>query len=282
MMYVYMVAIVVLTVVIIGFFYMRAQQAQAQAGMSARQKRYQVHEHAVLELNQAKERGDLDAEAYSWELEQLNKRLVDEMTGLVEEKASADSAPGIAKSKTNKPLAYGLFLVPLLAAGLYFFLGQPLPDPARALQKTGDVGQFLDQIQGLEAKVAADPDNTAQQLMLARSYRVMGRYPESVVAYGKAWPLVEKDPSELALFAEVLALQRGSFEGKPDELLAQAKALDANNLDVMMLLGQSAIQQKRYEEALAVLLPLKRELDASGEETDWLQSQIESIEQQLN
>lgn len=93
----------------------------------------------------------------------------------------------------------------------------------------------------------------------------------------------EKDyQAQLALFAEVLALQRGSFEGKPDELLAQAKALDANNLDVMMLLGQSAIQQKRYEEALAVLLPLKRELDASGEETDWLQSQIESIEQQLN
>lgn len=276
MLYVYMASSVALVLGVLGYFLIRAQSSQVKLGVTARQKRYQIHEHALLELAQAKERGDIDTQSYEWELQQLNQRLVKEMADLAVE----TEAPATVRSGQRwLPM---FLLLPLCAVGLYFLLGQGVPDPARSLQQTGDVGQFLDQIQRLEAKVKADPENLAQQLMLARSYRVMGRYAESVIAYGKAWSLISADPTELALFAEVLALERGTFSGKPDELLAQAHALDANNLDVMMLVGQSALQQERYEEALAVLVPLKHALDAQGEETDWLQSQIESVEQAIS
>lgn len=278
MLYVYMASSVALVLGVLGYFLMRAQSSQVKLGVTARQKRYQIHEHALLELAQAQERGDLDRQTYEWELQQLNQRLVKEMSELAVT-VEADE-PVIVRSAQHWWSVF--LLLPLCAGGLYFFLGQGVPDPARSLQETGDVGQFLDQIQSLEAKVKVDPENLAQQLMLARSYRVMGRYAESIIAYGIAWPLIRTDPTELALFAEVLALERGTFSGKPDELLAQAQALDANNLDVMMLVGQSALQQERYDEALAVLVPLKQALEAEGEDVDWLQSQIDSIEKAIS
>lgn len=274
MVYAYMAAIVLLVLGVIGIFLYKAQSSQKQEVVNARQKRYELHEHAVIELTEAKERGDMDNETYQWELDQLNQRLVNEMTDL-------KPASNLISTGSNKHWFYVFLLIPLCVGGLYFFLGQSIPDPARTLQKTGDVGQFLDQIERLEIKVQADPDNLEQLVMLARSYRVMGRYAEAVIAYGKAWQVIQDDASELALFAEVLALDRGAFKGKPDELLAQAQAIDANNLDVMMLMGQSAIQQGRYKEALSTLIPLKKELEADGEETEWLQLQIDDIEQLL-
>ena len=87
--------------------------------------------------------------------------------------------------------------------------------------------------------------------------------------------------SELALFAEVLALEHGTFEGKPVELLAQAQALDPTNLDVLMLTGQSALQKGKYQQALESLIPLKQVLDQEGEETEWLQLQIEAAQARL-
>lgn len=277
MLYFYMAALVVVVLAVLAYFLIRAQTAQEQAGLNARQKRYQVHEHAVLELLQAKERGEIDAETYEWELQQLNQRLVQEMTDL---EAFAPRQTPTAK-RYLKPWLALLVIVPLLAASMYFYLGQSVPDPAQVLLRTGDVGQFLDQIQSLEAKVEEDPDNLIQQLMLARSYRVMGRHAEAVIAYGKAWPLIEENPSELALFAEVLALQRGSFEGKPDELLLQAQTLEADNLDVLMLMAESAVEKKHYKEALMLLESLRESLVAEGEEVDWLDERVEILEEVL-
>ena len=218
----------------------------------------------------------INAGTYEWELQQLNQRLVQEMTELESESAEKP----IAKRQITY-WAVGLLVVPLFAAGLYLYLGQSVPNPAQNLMKTGDVGQFLDQIQSLEAKVQEDPDNLIQQLMLARSYRVMGRHAEAVIAYGKAWPLIEENPSELALFAEVLALQRGSFEGKPDELLLQARELEADNLDVLMLMAESAVEKKQYEAGLMLLELLKTQLSESDEEIDWIDSKIEILQEQL-
>lgn len=272
MLYFYMAVIVLAVLAVMAYFLTRAQTAQTKAGINARQKRYQLHEHALVELSQAKERDEIDTETYEWELQQLNQRLVQEMADLGEDPTQSPVAKRQAKHWTAL-----LLVVPLLAAGMYFYLGQSVPDPAQNLMKTGDVGQFLDQIQSLEAKAQAEPDNLIQQLMLARSYRVMGRHADAVIAYGKAWPLIEENPSELALFAEVLAQQRGTFAGKPDELLLQAQALEANNLDVLMLMAESAVEKENYTQGLVLLESLKEQLGATGEEVDWVDSKIEIL-----
>ena len=71
---------------------------------------------------------------------------------------------------------------------------------------------------------------------------------------------------EISLVDYEHELQRlnSHFEGKPDELLAQAQALDPTNLDVLMLTGQSALQKRRYQQALDFLIPLKKNFRSRG------------------
>ncbi|MBP6562043.1 MAG: c-type cytochrome biogenesis protein CcmI [Neisseriaceae bacterium] len=266
MLILWMMAIVALVLGVIGFFYHRGQRAQA--GVSARAQRYQVHEQALAELTQARDRGALSADAFAWEEAQLNQRLVAEMATL---------APDAGVAPDGRRWLYSLLLLPILVAGLYAILGQKVPDPAQALAQSGDVGQFFNELAALEAKAAAAPDDLTQQLMLARSYRAMARYPDAVIAYGKAWPLIKDSATDLALFAEVLAAQRGSFVGKPEALLAQAQKIDADNLEVLMLRGEAAFQQQRYAEALASWQQLRQRLPAEGEDAEWVQSQIEAV-----
>lgn len=274
MLYVYITICVGIVMGVLVFYVLRGLAHSQQMLQQTRQQCYQTHTQAVQALEQALAQGEISQVDYDHELQRLNSQLVKEMKSLEPNKASSKG------TQFNKWWAVLIF-VPVLAGGLYYFLGQKVPDPARFLQETGDVGQFLDQIQALEVKAQQDPSNLEQQLMLARSYRVMGRYAESILAYGKAWDLIQNNPSELALFAEVLALEHGTFEGKPDELLAQAQALDPTNLDVLMLTGQSALQKGKYQQALESLIPLKQVLDQEGEETEWLQLQIEAAQARL-
>lgn len=275
MLYVYMTISVGVVLGVLVFFVLRGLAQSQQIVQDTRQQCYEAHTQAVKALEQALAQGEISDLDYEHELKQLNYQLVEEMKALEPNKATAKH------SKIKIGWAW-ILIVPLLAGGLYYFLGQRMPDPARALHETGDVGQFLDQIELLELKAQQDPNNLEQQLMLARSYRVMGRYGESILAYGKAWDLIQNNPSELALFAEVLALERGTFEGKPDELLAQAQAIDPTNLDVMMLTGQSAFQKGQYQQVLDALLPLKEILEQDGEETEWLQLQIDVAQERLS
>ncbi len=273
MLYVYITVSVGMVLGILVFYLLRALAGSKHMVQQARQQSYDTHLHAVKALDQALAQQEISPADYEHELQRLNRQLVEEMKAL---------EPTQATARIDSRAWWALLVViPVLAGGLYYALGQKVPDPARALHETGDVGQFLDQIQVLELKAQQDPNNLDQQLMLARSYRVMGRYSESILAYGKSWELIQNNPSELALFAEVLAIEHGSFDGKPDDLLTQAQAIDPTNLDVLMLVGQSALQKGQYEQALTVLIPLKAALDEEGDETDWLQLQIEAAQAQL-
>lgn len=274
MLYVYMTISVGVVLGVLVFYLLRGLARSQQMVQHARQQRYEAHTQAVSVLEQALAQEEIQTADYERELQRLNYQLVEEMKAL----ESTAGTPTRTPAKSGWVL---LVIIPLLAGGLYYFLGQKVPDPARTLHETGDVGQFLGQIEALELKAQQNPQNLEQQLMLARSYRVMGRYAESIIAYGKSWELIQNNPSELALFAEALALEHGTFEGKPDELLAQAQAIDATNLDVLMLMGQSALQKGHYQQALESLIPLKAILDEEGDETEWLQLQIEAAQAQL-
>ncbi|AQS50941.1 c-type cytochrome biogenesis protein CcmI [Paenalcaligenes hominis] len=276
MIYIYMVVLVGIVVGVLCFYALRSiAKNQNEEIDTQRQKRYALHKQAVTELDQMLARAEIQQEHYEEELEQLNRRLVDEM-----DSSHAKLVPA-TRTQTKPKFVLVILVIPVLVAALYVVLGQPVIDPARDLRETGDVKQFLDQIQSLEQKVAADPTNLQQQLMLARSYRVMGRYADSIIAYGKSWDIIQDNASELALFAEVLALERGGFEGKPDELLAQAQSLDPSNLDVLMLVGQSALQKGNYALAIESLQPVQNALEEEGEDTQWLQLQLEAARNAL-
>ena len=83
-----------------------------------------------------------------------------------------------------------LFALPLLAAGGYAWLGQPQAlDPMQA-QARVDPQQIEDMLDKLKARLKAQPDDLKGWVMLARSYKTLGRYEEAASAYAQVWSLV--------------------------------------------------------------------------------------------
>ena len=242
------------------------KQQGVRRNNDARALCYRVHEQTLQELAADHAAGLIDETAYREARFEAESRLVTDVRNI-------DERPTV--SPVYRWLVPVAFTLPLAAAGLYLLVGNLAgSDPEANFVRTGNVGQFVDAVTQLEEKVRQNPEDLRSQLMLARSYRAMGRYEESVIAFGRAWPLVEKSATELTIFAGVLAIYRGSFEGKPDELIEQALAIDANDHDALTLAGGSAFQKGNYTEAVRYWQKLQALLDKGSEEQQWVAEQI--------
>ncbi|XXQ68236.1 tetratricopeptide repeat protein [Neisseriaceae bacterium B1] len=185
----------------------------------------------------------------------------------------------------KKKLNYGLLIIPaiiLLTAVGYFVLGNPLAtDPSERFANNGNVEQFVNAVESLEKKAASEPDNLEHQIMLAHSYRAMGKYDQSVAAFGKSWEKIKDNSDELTLFAGTLAVWRGEFNGKPDELLDMALKLNPENIDALMLAGGSAFQKQNYAQAIQIWkkIPIEK---LGEDDKKWLQQQIQDTQDIIN
>lgn len=266
-------ATLVSVVVVALLVWSSVRQQGVIAQKDAKEQCYRVHEQTLQELADEHAAGRLDENAYRDARFEAESRLVEEVRNI-------DDRP--VMNPTYRWLIPVVFAVPLAAAGLYLLVGNlAATDPEANFIRTGNVGQFVDAVAQLEQKLKANPDDLHSQLMLARSYRAMGRYQESVAAFGRAWPLIKDDPTEIAIFAGVLAIYRGEFEGKPDELIAQALALDANNHDALTLAGGSAAQKGDLEGALRHWQKLNALLEDGSEEKQWLAEQIGEVRKRM-
>lgn len=267
-------ATVISVVVVALLVWSSIRQQGVRRNNDARAQCYQVHEQTLQELSADHAAGLMDEAAYREARYEAEARLVADIRNIDERPVMNPVYRWVI------PVAFSL---PLAAAGLYLLVGNLAgSNPEANFIRTGNVGQFVDAVQQLEEKVRQNPEDLLSQLMLARSYRAMGRYEESVIAFGRAWPIIKDEPTEIAIFAGVLAIYRGSFEGKPDELIEQALALDANDHDALTLAGGSAFQKGNYSEALRHWKKLQALLDKGSEEQQWVNEQIEEAQWRLD
>lgn len=141
--------------------------------------------------------------------------------------------------------------IPVVAIGLYLALGTPgaiNPPPRQARAGPAEIEAM---VQRLARRLEQKPDDPQGWVMLARSYKVLGRYAESAAAYGKVENVVLADVRLIIDYAEAIALaQGGSLQGKPSELAVKALALDPNYPQALMLAGAVQYQQGDYAGAV--------------------------------
>ena len=175
----------------------------------------------------------------------------------LEEESAPETAVAPVRSKRT---AWALGLtIPLLALGIYGFLGniQAL-DPAN-LQAKADQDPTPEQIEAMVSAFAArleavpateTPDPKAWE-MLARSYAAMQRFPEANKAFKRAVELNPGNAQILADHADVLAMLQGqSMVGEPTKLFERALVLDPNNLKALALAGSAAFEKKDFAKAI--------------------------------
>lgn len=203
----------------------------------------QIYRDQMAELDRDLAAGSLSQADHEEGRRELQRRLLEE--------AGAE-AKSVAAARRAGPsaLLVGLF-VPLAAGLLYFTLGNLAglsPEQARPAKVTAQ--EIEDMVARLAARLEQRPDDPKGWVMLARSYKAMGRYEESTRAFDRAGALVQEDPNLLTDYAEALALATGgSLRGRPSELIARALELDPAFPDALVLAGTAAYEREDYAAA---------------------------------
>jgi cytochrome c-type biogenesis protein CcmH len=169
--------------------------------------------------------------------------------------------------RSARGLALALALgIPLAAAGLYWLKGTPdALDPAKVTtlnpQAAAEPATMEEAIAKLQARVAAEPDNFDDLVLLARSYMAVEKFGPAPALYARAMKLRPDDSDVSVEYAEALlrASSDHRFPPSVDGLLENAVAKNPTNQRALFFLGLKQMQDKHPADAAATwgtLMPM--------------------------
>ena len=230
----------------------------------------------LAELEREKTEGTLAESDFEQARRELQRRLLEEVA------PDAGAATQGAHGPSRKLAIAILLSMPILALLGYGILGNPKAlDPA---QTAAPQQMTQEQISGMVAKLAermkANPDDMQGWLMLARSYKTMGRYEEAAEAYGKAEKLINDDPELLASYAETIAMATGNgLKGKPGQLIERALKIDPQHPHSLFLAGAAAMEAGDNKKGIAYWEALLPQVEPGSEIDQILRSGIDKMKQ---
>ncbi|MQM32083.1 MAG: c-type cytochrome biogenesis protein CcmI [Candidatus Accumulibacter phosphatis] len=238
------------------------------AGADHREANLAIFRDQLAELERERDNGALDLADFEQAQNELQRRLLDE----VQPRASAPS-----EARPGRKTALALLVVlPLAAAGGYALLGnQQALDP---LQRQARITpqQIEGMVAGLVEKLKANPDDSKGWLMLARSYKVLERFPQAADAYSRAGALVNQDAALLADYAEVLSRATGGeLQGKPGELIDQALKIDPDEPQALLLAGAAASERRQFTAAADYWARLLAQLEPGSQEATTIAAAVD-------
>ncbi|MBI2305932.1 MAG: c-type cytochrome biogenesis protein CcmI [Rhodocyclales bacterium] len=230
---------------------LRGTRNDADEAAEVRALNVAVLREQLAELEREHAAGQLASEAYEKSRQEIERRVLED--------ASGESLH--AEEGGRRPLLAGAFAVavPALVVGLYVLLGSPeaITGAKQAQAPGGDAGHALGQqqiqamVQRLAERLQDNPNDGNGWLMLAKSYGVMGRFPESAAAYGRAIALLPPDAQVLADFADTVAMAQGrSLQGEPEKIVRDALQIDPRNIKALALSGTIAFERQDYRQAI--------------------------------
>lgn len=222
----------------------------------------------LQELERNRDENLLSGEDFDQAKRELQRRLLEEV--------EAPSAP-TAKSGHGRRSAFVLALfLPLAAVLTYLELGQPQgleSRPATAHQQSQELDAMLTR---LGERLKANPGDTKGWVILARSYKSLGRFAEAADAFAKGGALVDNEASLLADYAETLAqLNGGEFNDKASALITRALKLDPNDPQTLFLAGAAANDRQDFRAAVSYWERLLPQLETGSEDAESLAAAID-------
>ncbi|OGT81671.1 MAG: c-type cytochrome biogenesis protein CcmI [Gammaproteobacteria bacterium RIFCSPLOWO2_02_FULL_52_10] len=213
-----------------------------------------IFKQRLRELEQEQNAGLISTEQLQTVKLDMEKTLLDE----VNVPAGESVTQSLRIPPDWKTAGLVLILIPVLAIGLYFQLGQPGIIDALRLSSVHGAADGQEQLATIEAmvdKLAArlqnSPDDVEGWMMLARSYKALGRFADAVTAYEHLYALTGDEPGVLLQYADAIAMANGNqMSGKPAELVQKALALSPDNTMGLWLAGMAASEQGDNNAAL--------------------------------
>lgn len=224
----------------------------------------------LAELERERAEGSLDATDFEQARSELQRRLLEEV------QPDAPTAPTAPVRPAGRRTAIVLVIaLPLLAAAGYLVLGNPRGLDPMQTQATISPQQIEGMLGKLVERLKQNPDDAQGWVMLARSYKVLGRFPEAAEAYSHAGALLDADAALLADYAEVLSqTQGGNLRGKPAELIARALQIAPDEPQALLLAGAEASDRQDFAGAAKYWERLLAQLEPGSEEAQTLEAAI--------
>jgi cytochrome c-type biogenesis protein CcmH len=234
----------------------------------------------LTQLQELHESGVLPAAQFDEGKATLERRILDLVMSGAGDDALVASAPAAAApaagqggsgtgaaapARSRKLLAALATGVVVLAAAGYWYMGSPdqlasgptgagsaaSPSAQQAAPHATSQEQIADMAEKLAVRMKDTPEDAEGWAMLARSYTVLGRHPEALVAYEKAVNLRKDDAPLLADYADSLAVKNGrKLAGEPMKWVEAALKLDPRNPKALALAGTHAFDIKDYAGAV--------------------------------
>jgi cytochrome c-type biogenesis protein CcmH len=230
----------------------------------------------LADLEREKAEGTLAEADFEQARRELQRRLLEEVDSKAAETQAGSHAP------SRKTAIALLVLLPVAAVASYTLLGSPRAlDPAQTVaQPKMSPEQINSMVDRLAERMRANPDDPKGWLMLARSYKVLGRYAEAAAAYGKAESTIEGDPELLASYAETIAMAEGKgLAGKPTELVEKALTIDPQHGHSLFLAGAAAMERGDAKKGIGYWEALLPQVEPGSDIDRMLREGIEKMKQ---
>lgn len=219
---------------------------QSVGGRSHETEEVMLYRQRLAEIEYEQQAGLLSEAEYQRVKTELNQQLLMDV-GTDQQSARA------RKSNTKRwPIAVTAMLLPLVAIGLYVFLGGPSTVFSARSSPTTDVPPNMQaMVARLAERLEKHPDNGRGWLMLGRSYLVLERAKKAVSALERAHHKLGDKPVVLLTLARALAAARRqpSLLGRPARLIMRALKKAPNNAEALWLAGLVAVEKGKDKAA---------------------------------
>lgn len=257
------------------------QVSDGSAATGQRDLNLQVLREQLADLDKDLHAGRLGESAYRQSRDELERRALD----YVDESPKA-VAVGSRKTLLAIALAIGF---PVVVGGLYWALGQPetvISPQAADNSKGGEHAlsqqQITAMVERLALRLQENPNDGAGWLMLARSYAVLGRYPESAAAFGRAVTMLPPDAQHYADYADIVAMSQGKqLAGEPEKLVRRALEIDSKNVKALALAGTIAFDRQDYGGAVREWQRVLALVPADSAAAEGIQASIRDAENRM-
>lgn len=208
-----------------------------------------IYRDQLAEIDRDLQVGTLSPGQYESARSEIEQRLAEDLR--IQEGRAA------GRAGSARLLAVGLAVaIPVFAVGAYLVTGSPAAlDPATRLGMPEEDAAQREKMLELTARLAQrmqeHPEDPQGWLMLARSYRALGKLPESVRAFDQLARLRPDDAEVHADLAETIAMQQdGRIDGEALRQAQKALELDPRSEKALALLGTAAYDARRFDEAI--------------------------------
>lgn len=270
-MNVFIASAALLTLLVVAWLAFALLRKSAGNGVTSEKLNAAIHRDQLHALELDLARGAISQADFDTTRDELQLRLLDD-TESFEAHTQQSTTHFWTPKRTSLAVALTL---PVFAAGIYLQLGTPAAIDPMA-QSRANEQQVNEMLGKLVAKLQANPNDPKGWVMLARSYKVLGRFDEARQAYDKAGDMVKTDPDLLVDYAELLGIQAGnSLEGKPSELILEALRLNPEHSMGLMMAGVAAYQAGDFKTAVTRWEKLLAQMPSDSPDAQQMQANID-------